>query len=89
VLEIPPTPSRAGWITYLSTPLADEFVVPQSFRTEAGPDGSLLIVTTDEVFEPENPAHIALAEALKPALDRIQPPDPYGDFCRARNSNPQ
>jgi len=85
VLELPPAPLRTGWITYLSKPLAYEFVVPQGFRTEAGPDGSLIIVTTDEVFDPENSAHIALAETLKPALDRIQPPDPYGDFCRARN----
>lgn len=84
VLELPPAPLRTGWITFLSNPLADEFVIPQGFRTEIGPDDGLIIVTTDAVFEPENPAHIALAEALKPALDRIQPPDPYGDFCRAR-----
>ncbi|MDB5362065.1 MAG: hypothetical protein JWO51_3362 [Rhodospirillales bacterium] len=84
VLEFPPAPLRTGWITYLSKPLADKFVVPQGFRTEAGPDGSLIIVTTDKVFDPENSAHIALAKTLKPAFDRIQPPDPYGDFCRAR-----
>lgn len=84
VLELPPAPLRTGWITYLSKPLADEIVVPRGLRTEAGPDGSLIIVTTDEVFDPKNSAHIALAETLKPALDRIQPPDPYGDFCRAR-----
>jgi len=84
VLELPTAPLRTGWITYLSRPLAEKFVVPQGLRTEAGPDGGLIIVTTDAVFEPEDPAHIALAEALKPALDRIQPPDPHGDFCRAR-----
>jgi hypothetical protein len=89
VLQLPPAPLRTGWITYLSKPLAQQFVVPHGFRTEAGLDGSVIIVTTDEVFEPENPAHIALAEALKPALDRIQPPDPYGDFGRARDSKPR
>jgi hypothetical protein len=84
VMEFPTAPLRTGWITYLSKPLAEKLVVPQRFRTETGSDGSLSIVTTDEVFDPKNSAHIALAETLQPALDRIQPPDPHGDYWRAR-----
>ena len=72
-VEMPTGPLRMGWITYLSAPLADRFVAPPDCIARPGPDGSLLILATKEVFDPENPEHLARAQAIQAALDRIQP----------------
>ena len=73
VIKMPVGPLRMGWITYLSAPLAGRFEAPSGCLTQPGPDGSLLILATEEVFDPEHPEHLARAQAIQAALDRIQP----------------
>ncbi|HLZ67984.1 MAG TPA: Imm52 family immunity protein [Aliidongia sp.] len=72
-LELPRTPLRTGWLTYLSAPFAADFVAPPGFRTEPCANGGLIIVTTEQVFDPRNQAHLALADQMRTALDRVQP----------------
>ena len=78
-MDIPPGPLRTGWITYLSASLASRFVAPPGHRVEPGPAGGLMILTTDAVFDPEDPEHLASARAIQAALDLIQPPNPNAD----------
>ena len=40
---------------------------------QLGPPRRLLIPATEEMFKPENPAHLARAQAIQAVLDRIQP----------------
>jgi len=71
-MDIPQHMLRTGWMTYLSAPLARKFVAPSGFRIAQCANGASIIVTTDELFDPQNPTHLALAKEMQAALDKIQ-----------------
>lgn len=63
---------RAGWITYLSAPLASRVRFPEAVAAERRHDGSLLIRTCDEAFDVEDPAHLAAADLIQASLAPLQ-----------------
>jgi len=56
---------RAGWMTYLSPPLAGLVSPPSSAIIERMPDGGLLISATAERFDVENPHHVAVYDEIQ------------------------
>lgn len=74
-----PTPSfHGGWITYLAAPFAAKITPPRSAKCEQV-NGGLLMVATEETFQVDNPAHVAVARDIDAALAPINalpwPPD--------------
>ncbi|HWK47455.1 MAG TPA: Imm52 family immunity protein [Stellaceae bacterium] len=58
----------SGWMTYLSAPYAALVTPPRSVIVEQQPDGGILMISTEEVFDPENPRHFAAACDIQAAL---------------------
>lgn len=62
----------AGWMTYLSAPLAPRVAPPPGAIHEPVPGGGLLVLATEESFAMDNPAHLAALDAIQAALKPIQ-----------------
>lgn len=56
-----------GWMTYFDSSF-ELPKLPEWVKVEAIPNGGQLIITTEEVFNPENPEHKEKARALLPLL---------------------
>lgn len=77
------TPSfHGGWLTYLAAPFAAKITPPRSAKRERV-NGGLLMVATEQTFQVDNPAHVAVARDIDAALAPINalpwPPDAPGD----------
>ena len=68
--DIPPFWS--GWIVYLSARLAERISVPRGVVAEEIPGHGLLLFATKDVFDRDNPAHMAAAYSIQLALEPIQ-----------------
>lgn len=56
------------WATYLGPALAKQVTPPSSALTEHFPDGGLLMVATEDRFDPNDPKHMAAAQDIIAAL---------------------
>jgi hypothetical protein len=65
-------PFRSGWMTYLSSPYARKVTPPLSAITESVDGGGILMLATNEVFTPDNPQHVAVADAIQACLEPLQ-----------------
>jgi hypothetical protein len=69
---------NGGWMTYLAAPFAAKIAPPHSATCEQV-NGGLLMTSTQETFQVDNPAHIAVARDIDAALAPINalpwPPD--------------
>ncbi len=67
-----------GWLTYLAAPFAAKITPPSSAKCERV-NGGLLMIATEETFQADNPAHVAVARDIDAALAPINalpwPPD--------------
>ena len=52
------------WIAYLSAPLAAGVTLPSEIITEHTADGGLLIISTTDRLDPENPEHLRRARLI-------------------------
>jgi hypothetical protein len=52
------------WIAYLGPSLLDGLVSSQNIKTESTPDGGLLMIATEDRFDPTNPAHLQGARTI-------------------------
>jgi immunity protein 52 of polymorphic toxin system len=76
----PPRPRFSlAWMTYISPRFAPMITPPRSAISERLPSGALLMIATEERFETENPAHLAVAREIEAALAPVNalpwPPD--------------
>jgi hypothetical protein len=76
----PPRPwFSLAWMTYISPRFAPMITPPRSALSERLPNGGLLMIATEERFETENPAHLAVARNIEAALAPVNalpwPPD--------------
>lgn len=82
-LKTKPDPPRPrfylAWMTYLSPRFAPMITPPRTAISERLPNGALLMIATEERFETENPAHLAVARDIEAALAPVNalpwPPD--------------
>ncbi len=82
-LRTKPNPPRPwfslAWMTYISPRFAPMITPPRSAISEWLPNGALLMIATEERFETENPAHLAVARDIEAALAPVNalpwPPD--------------
>jgi hypothetical protein len=65
-------PFRSGWMTYLAPQYASRITPPPTAIVEPVPGGGLLLLATEERFSMDNPAHLAVADAIQDALDPVQ-----------------
>lgn len=65
-------PFRSGWMTYLAPQYASCITPPPAAIVEPVPGGGLLLLATEERFSMDNPAHLAVADAIQAALDPLQ-----------------
>lgn len=65
-------PFRSGWMTYLAPRYASRITPPPTAIVEPVPGGGLLLLATAERFSMNNPAHLAVADAIQAALDPLQ-----------------
>ena len=56
------------WATYLGPAIAPKVTPPRSALTERFPDGGLLMIATEDRFDPANPKHMAVAQDINAAL---------------------
>jgi hypothetical protein len=63
---------RSGWMTYLAPRYAGCIIPPPAAIVELLPNGGMLLLATEERFDMENPAHLAVAAAVQAALDPLQ-----------------
>lgn len=72
---------NGGWMTYLAAPFAARIAPPRSAKCEQV-NSDLLMVATEETFQVDNPAHVAVARDIDAALAPINalpwPPDLAG-----------
>jgi hypothetical protein len=68
----PLSPLLGGWMTYLSAPYARKIVPPSSAIAEAVAGGGILMCATNEVFDADNPQHVAAANAIQSCLAPLQ-----------------
>lgn len=57
-----------SWMTYLAPELAKEISPPPNIGIEHLPDGGILLIATEDVFDAGNPAHLAAAQSIGDAL---------------------
>jgi immunity protein 52 of polymorphic toxin system len=82
-LKTKPEPPRPwfslAWMTYISPRFAPMITPPRSAISDWLPNGALLMIATEERFETENPAHLAVARDIEAALAPVNalpwPPD--------------
>jgi hypothetical protein len=63
---------RSGWMTYLAPQYASRITPPPAAIVERVPGGGLLLLATKERFSMDNPAHLAVADAVQAALEPLQ-----------------
>lgn len=67
-----PQPPRcqfySGWMTYLSAPYAALVTPPETVIVERQPDGGLLMISTNDLFDANNPRHFAAACDIQASL---------------------
>lgn len=63
---------RSGWMTYLSAAYARRISPPIEAKRESVKDGGLLLMATEELFSADDPAHVAVADAIQAALAPLQ-----------------
>jgi hypothetical protein len=68
--DIPPFWS--GWIVYLSARFAERISVPRGIIADEIPGHGLMLFATKDVFDLDNPAHMAAAFSIQEALAPIQ-----------------
>jgi hypothetical protein len=81
--QIKPNPLRqeiwSGWVVYLSAALAARITPPRSAIVEEVPGGGMLMIATEETFEPDNSEHFRVACDIQAALAPLNalpwPPD--------------
>jgi Immunity protein 52 len=59
---------RSGWMTYLAPQYASRIMPPTTAIVEPVPGSGLLLLATKERFSMDNPAHLAVADAIQAAL---------------------
>ena len=59
---------EVAWVTYLPPRLASLVTPPHTAIVERPPGGGLMMAATNELFSPDNPAHVAVARDIKTAL---------------------
>lgn len=69
---------RSGWMTYLAAQYASRVTPPPAAIVERVAGGGMLLLATEERFSMDNPAHLAVADAIQAALDPIQKMVPLG-----------
>lgn len=62
---------RPSWMVYLGPELAKQVTPPSDILAESTENGGLLLSATEEMFDLENPAHMAAADSLLKALAPI------------------
>jgi hypothetical protein len=66
-----------GWMVYVCPHLAKRITPPSEVVVDNRPNGGLFMAATEEVFDAENPRHIASArlirDAMRPVTDLEQP----------------
>lgn len=77
-------PFRSGWMTYLAPQYASRIAPPPAAIVERVAGGGLLLLATLERFSMDNPAHLAVADAIQSALDPIQAMVPLGRDAHLR-----
>jgi hypothetical protein len=65
-------PFRSGWMTYLAPQYASRVTPPPAAIVERVPGGGLLLLATEDRFSMDNPAHLAVADAIQAALAPLQ-----------------
>jgi hypothetical protein len=63
---------RSGWMTYLASQYASRITPPAAAIVEPAPGGGLLLLATEDRFDMDNPAHLAVADAIQAALVPVQ-----------------
>lgn len=63
---------RSGWMTYLAPQFASRITPPPAAIAEPVAGGGLLLLATEERFSMDNPAHLAVADAIQAALGPLQ-----------------
>jgi hypothetical protein len=61
-----------GWLTYLSSPLAEKMSPPPGVHAERTSDDGLFMLVSDEPFDATNPTHIARLDTVQKSLAPIQ-----------------
>jgi hypothetical protein len=56
------------WLAYLSAPLAVGVNLPAEIKTERSPDGSLLMIATEDRLDPSNAEHLRRARIIADIL---------------------
>ncbi|MBV9861865.1 MAG: immunity 52 family protein [Alphaproteobacteria bacterium] len=62
----------SGWMTYLAPHHARLITPPPAAIVEPVPGGGLLLLATEDRFSMDNPAHLAVADAIQTALAPLQ-----------------
>ena len=57
-----------AWMTYLAPPLLARVTPPSGVLCEPTPDGGLLMIATEQTFDPANPDHMAASWTISDAL---------------------
>ena len=65
-------PFWSGWIVYLAARFADRISVPRGVVAEEIPGHGIMLFATKDVFDRDNPAHMAAAYSIQLALEPIQ-----------------
>lgn len=60
----PQSPFEIPWIEYLSAALSAPVKLSPEIATERTPDGGLLMITTEERLDPDNPEHLRRARII-------------------------
>jgi hypothetical protein len=81
-------PLRGGWMTYLAPQYASLITPPPAAIVEPVPGGGLLLLATEERFSMDNPAHLAVADAIQAALDPLQQTVPPSRNEQLRHRSP-
>lgn len=66
----PVGPPRTGWLMYFSRRRGEVPPLPEPVRVEPVEDKGTLVILTQERFNGNDPAHIALADEVHALLDR-------------------
>lgn len=73
----PYPPFHIAWISYCAPRIADLVQPPSTAIVERRPDGGLLMAATDETFDVDNPAHMAVARDIEAAVAPLNCTQPW------------
>jgi len=71
-------------MTYLAPQYAGRIAPPPAAIVEPVPGGGLLLLATEEQFSMDNPAHLAVADAIQAALTPLETLLPAGRDAHLR-----